>query len=103
MKTIVRLALALLLLSLESLRAQSIEFSPALELRYQAQPGRAFRLESSTDLTTWMPWSPTRPGDGQPVRDLNALLAPIRQSVGVPALGCAAVWSNRRMIQEFLP
>lgn len=115
MKTIIRLTLALLLASMAGALAQSIEFGPALELRYQTQSGRAFRLESSTDLTTWTPWSPTRLGDGQPVRelvpagdsartfrvttnsvrDLNALLAPIRQSVGVPALGCAVVWSNR--------
>jgi hypothetical protein len=70
MKTILRLTLALLLASLEGALAQSLEFGPALELRYQTQPGRAFRLESSTDLTTWTPWSPTRLGDGQPVREL---------------------------------
>lgn len=104
-----------LALGIGVLSAQTLEVVPAVELRFPTQAGVAYQLQSSTDLGTWSPWGTWRIGDGEvvregvpatdsarifslashAVRDVTQLLAPIRESTGVPALGVAVVRSNR--------
>jgi CubicO group peptidase (beta-lactamase class C family) len=97
-------------------RAQSLKIRTAVELSLATRSNLAYQLESSTDLATWHPFEAGFMGsgetrmilastqDGTPtffrvttneVRDLNALLEPIRAANKVPALACAVVRSNR--------
>lgn len=96
--------------------AQSLTIRTAVELSVATRSNVAYHLESSTDLSKWAPFQADFIGTGRPaailastqdgtptffrvstneVRDLNALLEPIRAANKVPALACAVVISNR--------
>jgi CubicO group peptidase (beta-lactamase class C family) len=115
LETALRLLWLLCLTAIAPLFGQTLQVAPSIQLQYDTIPGQAYRLESSTDLQQWAPWSPIRLGDGKPVfemvpagdssrsfristnqvRDLSSLLGPIRLTNGVPALGCVVLRSNR--------
>lgn len=95
--------------------AQTLTIQPAVEVQFPTAIGKAYLLRSSTDLTAWNPLKGVQLGDGKAlqalipaaegrqffqveihdVRDLNALLEPIRTANNVPALACAVIRSNR--------
>lgn len=95
--------------------AQPLTIQPAVELEFPTSTGQAYQVQSSTDLGTWQPFEHLLLGNGQPahvlvpaaetakffqlsvnnVRDLNALLEPIRAANNVPALACAVIRSNQ--------
>jgi CubicO group peptidase (beta-lactamase class C family) len=97
---------------------QTLGIRPAVELVIHSPAQTAYSLESSRDLQSWQPLQSATLGTGQPtqilvassdtgsaaaffrittnrVRDLNALLEPIRAANKVPAVACAVVLSNR--------
>ncbi len=95
--------------------AQTLQIAPAVELAFQAEPGKGYQLRASDDLGSWQsfrgpllalngPQQTVVPAGeahrcfqvtSHDVRDLNALLEPIRVANKVPALACAVVLSNR--------
>lgn len=101
--------------SAASIQAQPLEVQRAVQVEFSGSAGKYQVLEKSTDLSSWVPaapgyFSPTGSvnrffpaGSGNEyfrvasndVEDLAALLAPIRTTHNLPALGCAVVMSNR--------
>jgi len=95
--------------------AQTLEVKPAVQLDYATVRGKAYQLLASDQLSAWAPLAMLRLGDGanaqvlvpaadatkffrlavNDVRDLNALLEPIRAANNVPALACAVIRSNQ--------
>lgn len=95
--------------------AQTITIRPSVQLEYATVPGKAYQLRQADQLAGWTPFDRLHLGDGQPaqvlvpaanatkffqlivndVRDLNALLEPIRAANNVPALACAVIRSNQ--------
>lgn len=99
-------------------RAQTLEILPAVELVVHANPGQAFSLLASRDLQSWTTLRSATVAGSQParilvaaadagpsasffrvetnaVRDINALLEPIRAANKLPALAAGVVLSNR--------
>ncbi len=112
------LTLIALVLAAPTTWTQTLDIRPAVELVVHSPAQTAFSLESSRDLQTWQPLRSATLGTGHPtqilvaasdvdstaaffriatnrVRDLNALLEPIRAANKVPAVACAVVLSNR--------
>jgi len=113
------LALALLSLVLASTTTlgQTLEIRPAVELVARVPERTAFSILTSPDLQTWTTLASSTLSDGQSnrrlvaaseagpsaffrletnaVRDLNAILEPIRAANRIPGLAAAVVLSNR--------
>lgn len=97
------------------LGAQTLRVNPAIEIAFEIGAGKGYQIESSTDLAKWVAYSSSGLGEGSTVqqlvpaseanryfrvksndvRDLNALLEPIRATNKVPALACAVIRSNQ--------
>ena len=95
--------------------ADTLEINPAVELVFPTAANKGFQIQTSTDLNYWKAYQDPVFGDAgtvhrlvpaseaaqffqlaiNDVRDLNALLEPIRTANKVPALACAVVLSNR--------
>lgn len=95
--------------------AQTLELKRAVQVEFPGSPGTWQLLEKSTDLNTWTPaapgvlnatgtvtrFTPAATGDeffrvtSNNVEDLTRILAPIRTTRNLPALGCVVVRSNR--------
>lgn len=95
--------------------AQTLELRPAVELAFPTAANRGYQVEASADLLSWTPFGNPVFGDqgtvrelvpaaesqqyfrleSHALRDLNALLEPIRAANNVPAVACAVVLSNR--------
>lgn len=95
--------------------AQTVTITPAVELQFATSTYAAYQLQKSSDLVIWQPVEFARLGDGamakvllpasedggffqvssNSVRNLNALLEPIRAANNVPGLACAVILSNR--------
>lgn len=101
-------------LSLMPLAAQEVRIHPAVELEFGTAAGTLYTVEASADLASWRVHEAAQLGDGRArrllasasdsgeffrvqqtsLRDLNALLEPIRAANRVPALACAVIRSN---------
>lgn len=96
-------------------RADTLQINPAVEIVFPTAANKGFQIQWSVDLLQWRPYQDPLFGDSgmirrlvpasdarqffqlatHDVRDLNALLEPIRTANNVPALACAVVISNR--------
>ncbi|MCC6233919.1 MAG: beta-lactamase family protein [Verrucomicrobiales bacterium] len=104
-----------ILLVTPGLAQEALKIRPAVELEFPTVAQALQQVEASSDLITWRVHTAAALGDGQPrrllasagggtefyrvstvaVRDLNALLEPIRAANRVPALACAVILSNQ--------
>lgn len=97
------------------LQAAEVQVKPAVAVEYTSVANQFQQLQSSSDLSRWLPvgsWVVSQSNRVQhyfqaeesaqfyrteqaPVRDLTSILEGIRATQNLPALGCAVIRSNR--------